>query len=80
VIHLDTCLLIDLCRETVRDRPGPAFALLESLDEGETLAVSVHVLADLRAGAELSRTQTNGSLRRTDPCWPPWTGRAPQSR
>jgi predicted nucleic acid-binding protein len=55
VIHLDTCLLIDLCREVARNRPGPAFEALESLDPAETLAVSVHVLAELRAGAELAR-------------------------
>jgi tRNA(fMet)-specific endonuclease VapC len=55
VIHLDSCLLIDLYREMARDRPGPAFEALESLDEDETLAVSVHVLCELRAGAELSR-------------------------
>jgi predicted nucleic acid-binding protein len=55
VIHLDTCLLIDLYREMARNRPGPAFEALESLDAGETLAVSVHVLCELRAGAELAR-------------------------
>jgi tRNA(fMet)-specific endonuclease VapC len=55
VIHLDSCLLVDLCRETARGRPGPAFDALESLDEHETLAVSVHVLCEMRAGAELAR-------------------------
>lgn len=55
MIHLDSCLLIDLYREMARDRPGPAFEALESLDEDETLAVSVHVLCELRAGAELTR-------------------------
>ena len=55
MIHLDSCLLIDLLRETSRDRPGPAFELLETLDEGEILATSVHVVAELRAGAELAR-------------------------
>ncbi len=55
MIHLDSSLLIDLLREADRERPGPAFDLMESLDEDETLVVSVHVLCELRAGAELAR-------------------------
>jgi len=55
MIHLDTSLLIDLLRETARDRPDAAFEALESLDADETLAVSVHVVCELRAGAELAR-------------------------
>jgi predicted nucleic acid-binding protein len=55
VIHLDTCLLVDLHREAARERPGPAFEVLEALDPDETLAVSVHVLCELRAGAELAK-------------------------
>jgi predicted nucleic acid-binding protein len=55
VIHLDSSLLIDLLRETAHDRPGPAFDLLESLDEHELLAVSVHAACELRAGAELAK-------------------------
>jgi len=55
MIHLDSSLLIDLLRETGRERPGPAFDALESIDEDEVLAVSVHVVCELRAGAELSR-------------------------
>jgi tRNA(fMet)-specific endonuclease VapC len=55
VIHLDTSLLIDLLRETGRERPGPAFEALESLAADETLAVAVHVVCELRAGAELAR-------------------------
>jgi tRNA(fMet)-specific endonuclease VapC len=55
MIHLDTSFLIDLLRETSRDRPGPAFGLIESLDAGDILAVSVHVVCELRAGAELAR-------------------------
>ena len=55
MIHLDTSLLIDLLRETERERPGPAFEALESLDADDTLAVSVHVVCELRAGAELAR-------------------------
>jgi predicted nucleic acid-binding protein len=55
VIHLDSSFLIDLLRETARGRPGPALDLIESLDPNELLAVSVHVVCELRAGAELSR-------------------------
>jgi len=55
VIHLDSSFLIDLSRETARDRPGPAFDAIESLDEMEILAVSVHVVCELRAGAELAK-------------------------
>lgn len=56
MLHLDTSFLIDLERETSRDTPGPAFEFLESLDPSEVLAVSVHVLCELRTGAELTRT------------------------
>jgi tRNA(fMet)-specific endonuclease VapC len=55
VIHLDRCFLVDLQRETARERPGPAFDLIESLDPDEILAVSVHVVCELRAGAELAQ-------------------------
>ena len=55
MIHFDTCFLIDLHREMARERPGPAFELIESLDAAELLGVSVHVACELRAGAELSR-------------------------
>lgn len=55
MIHLDSSLLIDLLRENARERPGPAFDALETLDADETLAVSVHVVCELRAGAELAR-------------------------
>jgi tRNA(fMet)-specific endonuclease VapC len=53
--HLDSSFLIDLLREQVRERPGAAFDFIESLDPTEVLAVSVHVLCELRAGAELTR-------------------------
>ena len=53
--HLDSSLLIDLLREHTRERPGPAFDVMESLGDDETLAVSVHVVCELRAGAELAR-------------------------
>jgi predicted nucleic acid-binding protein len=55
VIHLDSSLLIDLLRETARERPGPAFDVMESLDDDEVLAVSVHVACELRVGAELAK-------------------------
>jgi tRNA(fMet)-specific endonuclease VapC len=51
VIHLDTSFLIDLLREQRRDRFGPAAACLETLPEDEVLAVSVHVVCELMAGA-----------------------------
>lgn len=52
--HLDTSFLIDLLREIGRGEDGPASARLESLAE-EELGVSVHVLCELQAGAELSK-------------------------
>ncbi len=55
MIHLDSSVLIDLHREATRERPGPAFDALESIDAGEMLGVSVHVVCELRAGAELAR-------------------------
>jgi predicted nucleic acid-binding protein len=56
VIHLDASYLIDLLRETVRARPGDALEFIETLDPGESLAVSVHVLCELRVGAEMARS------------------------
>jgi tRNA(fMet)-specific endonuclease VapC len=53
--HLDSSLLIDLLREASRERPGAAFAFMESLDDDEPVGVSVHVVCELRAGAELAR-------------------------
>lgn len=55
MIHLDSSFLIDLLRETARERPGAAYDLIESIDEHEVLGVSVHVVCELRAGAELAR-------------------------
>lgn len=52
--HLDTSYLIDLLREIARVEEGPASAVLDRLAD-EELAVSVHVLCELHAGAELSR-------------------------
>jgi tRNA(fMet)-specific endonuclease VapC len=54
VTHLDTSFAVDLLRETRRRKPGPASALLETLKE-EDLWLSVHVVCELFAGAELSR-------------------------
>ena len=55
MIHFDTCFVIDLHRELAAERPGGAFAFIESLDEMELLGLSVHVVCELRAGAELAR-------------------------
>jgi predicted nucleic acid-binding protein len=55
VIHLDSAFLIDLLREMAREQPGGALDFIESLPDTETLAVSVHVVSELRAGAEPSR-------------------------
>ena len=55
MIHFDTAFLIDLEREWAVEKPGPAFAFLEELEETETIAVSVFGVAELRLGAELSR-------------------------
>ena len=55
MIHFDSSFLIDLQRELLRERPAAAFDLIESFDPGEILAVSVHVVCELRAGAELTK-------------------------
>jgi tRNA(fMet)-specific endonuclease VapC len=55
MIHFDSSFLVDLLRETTNERLGPAFDLIESLDPHEILGVSVHVVCELRAGAELAR-------------------------
>ena len=55
MIHFDTAFFIDLADEVARERPGGAFELIESLDEREILTVSVHVVCELRVGAELGR-------------------------
>jgi tRNA(fMet)-specific endonuclease VapC len=54
VIHLDTTLLVDLLREQRRDRFGSASTWLETLPEDEVLAVSVHVVCELTAGAHVA--------------------------
>jgi tRNA(fMet)-specific endonuclease VapC len=55
MIHFDTSFLIDLGREVARDKPASAFEFVESLDPGDVLSISVHVVCELQAGAELSR-------------------------
>jgi len=52
VIQFDSSFLIDLHQELQDERPGAAFELIESLDPGELLAVSMHVVAELCVGAE----------------------------
>ena len=54
MIHFDTSFVVDFLRETSRDDPGPATALLDSLPP-EDLAVSVFVVCELLAGAAFSR-------------------------
>ena len=55
MIQFDSSYLIDLRQELAGERLGPAFELIESQDPGELLAVSVHVVSELRVGAERSR-------------------------
>jgi tRNA(fMet)-specific endonuclease VapC len=62
LIHLDTSYLIDLLREIARREDGPAGVRLESLAD-EELGVSVHVLCELQAGAELSHDPGRERLR-----------------
>lgn len=54
MIHFDSSFVIDMLRELDRERPGAALEFMESLDEREVLGVSVHVLCEVRIGAELS--------------------------
>jgi predicted nucleic acid-binding protein len=55
VIHLDSSFLVDLLRETSRNRPDRAVRFIDTLDAAEVLGMSVFVLCELVAGAELSR-------------------------
>jgi tRNA(fMet)-specific endonuclease VapC len=52
-VFLDTCFWVDLLRERRKKERGPAIRMLESLGDTEIL-ISVFVLCELRAGAELS--------------------------
>ena len=55
MIHVDTSFVIDLLRETSRGRPGGALDWLDTADQTEFLAISVHAVCELRTGAELAR-------------------------
>lgn len=54
MIHLDTSFVVDLLRERRRDKFGPASEFLETLEANEELAVSVHVVCELMAGASMA--------------------------
>jgi len=51
VIHLDTSYLVDLLRETAREKPGPATKWLDDMLD-EDLWLSVHAACELYAGVE----------------------------
>jgi predicted nucleic acid-binding protein len=68
VIHLDTSFLVDLLREERRQKFGPASEYLETLDEDETLAVSVHAVCELMAGACLAGASSGEMQRLTRLC------------
>jgi tRNA(fMet)-specific endonuclease VapC len=53
VIHLDTSFLVDLLRETARNREGPATRFLARVPD-EELGISVFVVCELAAGAAMS--------------------------
>jgi predicted nucleic acid-binding protein len=62
VTHADTSFLVDLMREAVRGKAGPAHRFLDALAE-EELGVSVHVVCELLAGADLSRDPARESAK-----------------
>ncbi len=55
MIHFDSSFLIDLLREDAEGRPGGALDFIELLHDSDVVGVSVHVICELRAGAELSK-------------------------
>jgi len=55
VIHFDSSFLIDLLRGDAKGRPGGALDFIEALDDDQVVGVSVHVVCELRVGAELSK-------------------------
>lgn len=67
MIHLDTSFVVDLLRETRRRHPGRATALQSRL-EHEELGLSVHVVCELLAGAELSAHRSEERRRVLDVC------------
>ncbi len=62
MIHLDTSFAVDLLRDVRRRQPSAAMAMRERLDS-EPLRISVHVMCELLAGAELSRRRTDERRR-----------------
>lgn len=64
MIHLDTSFVVDLIRERKRGSNGPATLGLLSLSDAR-LALSLHALCELRAGAELS-SNSAAEHRRVD--------------
>ncbi|MEI6669596.1 MAG: type II toxin-antitoxin system VapC family toxin [Acidobacteriota bacterium] len=58
MIHADTTFLVDLLREQRRGTPGPASAYLDRLPDDDALAVSVHVVCELMAGAHAAGAPT----------------------
>jgi tRNA(fMet)-specific endonuclease VapC len=68
MIHLDTSFVVDLLREQRRDKFGPASEFLESLDADEEMAVSVHVVCELMAGASVAGTGSGESERLARVC------------
>lgn len=68
MIHLDTSFLVDLLRERRRDEFGPASACLETLPDEEILAVSVHAVCELMAGARQAGAPKSEMERLTRLC------------
>lgn len=68
MIHLDTSFLVDLLREERRGKAGPASGYLETLDGDETLAVSVHAVCEVMAGACLAGAASGEMQRLTRLC------------
>lgn len=64
MIHLDTSFLIDLLRETGRDKRGPAGRLIEGLAE-EELGISIFVACELAAGAAMAHNPRE-EMRKVD--------------
>lgn len=55
MIQFDSSFLINLHDELAQQNPAAACDFIESLDPGELLAVSVHVVAELRVGPEMGK-------------------------